>query len=94
MLTKKADSGCHMERWPHLLGRAEPNGLSSGLSCTVDQLQGWGGEGFKVLFFNFLGQECSTACQGTAELAGGPSCLALLPSPPSFGFPPAALNCR
>lgn len=58
----------------------------------MDQLQGWGGEGFKVLFFNFLGQECSTACQGTAELAGGPSCLALLPSPPSFGFPPASLT--
>lgn len=69
-----------MWRLPHVLSRAEPSRLSPGLSCIVALLQGWGGEGAKVLFLNFLGQECPTACQGTAELAGGPSCRVLLPA--------------
>lgn len=80
-----------MERLPHVLSRAEPGGLSPGLSCTVAPLQGWGGEGVKVLFLNLLGQECSLACQGTAELAAGPSC-SVLPSPPSLANLPSPLT--
>lgn len=52
----------------------------------VDLLQGWGGEGFKVLFCNFLGQACSMARQGTAELADGPGCWVLLPALPLLAF--------
>lgn len=69
-----------------LAPRPEPNGLSSGPSYMEDLLQGWGGEGFKVLFFNFLGQACSTARQGTAELADGPGCWVLLPALPLLAF--------
>lgn len=79
-----------MQRLPHVLSRAEP----SGLSCIVALLQGMGGEGLKVLILSFLDQEHSVVCQGTAELAGGPSCWVLLLLPPLSGFPPVPSNCR
>lgn len=63
-----------MERLLRVLSGAEPSGLSPGLSCIVTLLQGRGGEGWKLLILNLLDQKHSVACQGTAELAGGPSC--------------------
>lgn len=74
---------CHLERLPCVLNAAKPGSLSLGRSCRVALMQGWGEEGLTL-----LDQECSVACQGTAELASArlapapfPSLLWLLPSP-------------
>lgn len=85
-----AASGCHTERMPHLLSRADPRALVQ----ATGQLCCRSGEGRlgRCLFLNLLGQECSMACQGSAELASAPSCWVLLLSPPSSSFVPNPLT--
>lgn len=49
-------------------------------------LQGWRGEGLKVLFLPGMPE--------TAVLAGGPRCWVLLPSPPPLAFLPCPLTAE